>query len=423
MILTKKIRIYPDQSARRTLWSVSHLCKEVWNVALEQRRDRKSWGKVGVYSQKKELTDIKTAFPEYKKPSSQVLQNVIFSLDAGYKMFFTKFKKGDKTVAPPGFKSYRDFFTQEYSQRDVSFKIRDGRLLLSYGSRPPDWISVDLPSGGYETVKTCKIAHDPKKNLWWALLTYEMAEKPKKEEGTVIYFDPGCKTALTGIKTSGEFFEYDISLIREINMESLKFLDGLISERDRRKKGSRRWSRLNKRISNVFDKINTRTKMYLHTVANKIIADHPDVKAFKIGDWKKQETLADTGFKSVNRRINRAVQNNNPLGKLIDILTYKAKLEGQEVSKFDERGSTRTCVSCGKVHDKGISPSVRTFKCEGCGFSFGRDQHSCLNFVKKHEAALWQRLSEAIPDSSRRTSFGAFSCKPRVAVEILRQAS
>src|SRR4051794_28455765 len=78
-------------------------------------------------------------------------------------------------------------------------------------------------------------------------------------------------------------------------------------------RGSRRWRRLRARIRGLWSKLRTRTRMYLHTMANQILAQHPDVQRFEIGDWKKQETLADTGITFVNKRINRAVQNNHPL--------------------------------------------------------------------------------------------------------------
>lgn len=161
MILTRKLNINPNKLAQEALWTVSHLCTQLWNAALEQRRDQKSWGLINIYSQKKEIRDVKKAFPEFKRPSSQVLQNVVFSLDRGYKMFFTKLREGDKEVRPPKFKSRKYFFTQEYSQRETAFKIKNDVLKLSYGSRPSDWIEIDLPAGsGYDTVKTAVVSYD-----------------------------------------------------------------------------------------------------------------------------------------------------------------------------------------------------------------------------------------------------------------------
>jgi putative transposase len=94
--------------------------------------------------------------------------------------------------------------------------------------------------------------------------------------------------------------------------------------------------RLTKRINALFSKIKNRSQSYLCSLAQQILKEHSDVKAFKIGDWDKRKTLADTAINFVNRSINRAVQNNNPLMILINILSYKARLRGQEVSKVDE---------------------------------------------------------------------------------------
>ena len=416
MILTRKIQIYPDAIAREKLWKVSYLCKEVANACIEQRRDKKSWGKVGKFSQKKELPELKKVYPEFKMPASQVLQNAVFSVDRSYQMFFTKRASGDMDARPPKFRSYQYFFTQEYSQKGTSFDFSEtGFLKLAYGKSRRDWIRIRVPEFGFDLIETVKVCQDKKNHKWYACMTYKVKEKDKIT-GSRLYFGPGCKTSLTGLKTTGEFFDYDFNGLRKVNLSTYRFIDELKSRKDKIKnRKSKAWRRLNKRIKNLFSKIQTRTKTYLHTLANRVLSDHPDVESFKIGDWDKRKTLANTGFKMVNKSINRAVQNNNPLGKLIEILAYKAKIRGQEVKKFDERGSTRTCNACNHAHKKGIAPSKRSFVCDKCRFIYPRDQHSCLNFLKRYEPAVWPRLSIYGMDS-RRLELAPFSFKPQVTL-------
>ena len=412
MILTKKVRINPSEVVKRTLWEISYLCKDLWNMALEQRKNRNAWGHVNVYTQKKELPDLKKAYPEFKAPASQVLQNVLFDLDASYQMFFTKWKGGDQEVRPPRFKSWRQFMRQRYSQRNVCFVIEETTLKLAYGSKKGDWLELELPVGSYGSVKTVDIIYDNREKKWYACMTYQVAEAPVKTEGEVIYFDPGCKTALTGIKTPGEFVEYDLNPLRELNKSTYVLIDTLLSQRDHKKKGSYHWKRLNQRIKRLFRKIRTRSQNYLHKLSKTILSDHPDVRTFCIGNWKQKETLGDTDYAYVNRRINRAVQNNNPLEELIGYLTYKGKLRGQWVKRFDERGSTRGCCACDHVHVEGIPPHKRVFDCEKCGFRYSRDHQSCLNFVKRNEPALWRCLFGDLPDRSMRVGLNPFSFKP-----------
>jgi putative transposase len=169
MILTKKIQIIPDAVAQKKLWEVSSRCTELANACIEQRRDRKSWGKVNIFSQKKELPLLKKVCPEFKIPSSQVLQNVVFSIDRSYKMFFTKRKQGDKEVRPPKYKSRRFFFTQEYSQKGSSFDLSaSGTLKLAYGKSPREWIIVPISDLGFECAKTVSISRDEVTHKWYA---------------------------------------------------------------------------------------------------------------------------------------------------------------------------------------------------------------------------------------------------------------
>lgn len=417
MYLTLRLKISPNEIAKVKLWEVSNRCTELWNACLEQRQDKRRWGVLNVYSQKKELPNLKKQCPEFKIPSSQVLQNVIFNLEAAYQMFFTKRKQGDKDVRPPKFKSRKYFYTQEYSQPKTSFVIENNILKLSFGKNPKDWIKIPvfLPSNILlSCVKTVKIGFDKLSKNWFVCLTHSIAEEASRVTGKTIFFDPGCKIALTGLKTDGTFWEYDMSPLRELNMGTYRLLDKLKSKLDKIKsKASKPAQRLRKRIKKLFRKINTRTKAYLHTLANFILADHDDVQDFKIGDWDKRETLADTGNMIVDRKINRAVQNNNPLQKLIDILKYKAARLGQRVEKIDERGTTRTCSVCDYVLKEGLKPEIRIFSCPSCHFEFPRDNQSCLNLVKRYATAVWYRLPEIYSGSSKRLGLGPFSCKPQ----------
>ena len=422
MILTRKTQVNPSHFTQNTLWSISHCCVDLWNISNEQRQYRSGFGKVNIYSQKKELTQLKKENESFKLPSSQVLQNVLFALDRSYKMFFTKLKKGDKHVKRPKFKSKKYFFTQEYSQYGTSFVIEDNIIKLAYGKNKKDWLEIPfkdsrkLPN---EKIKTLELYQDHMTKKWYVSITYEFKEIRYQKNQNSIYFDPGCKTSLTGITSNGEFFEYDINPLRKLNKSTYLFIDKLMSQRDliKNKKSKRHvYNRLNKRIKKAFRKINTRSKMYLHTLANEILKDHPNINQFMIGDWKKQETLANEESLFVNKRINRAVQNNNPLQKLIECLSYKAKAIGKIVKKFNERGSTRTCSQCGKQHSKGINPNKRTFHCvdtKNCGFQYSRDHQSCLNFIKKFESALWRCLvdKDNLPTRSKHKTLSPFACK------------
>jgi hypothetical protein len=79
----------------------------------------------------------------------------------------------------------------------------------------------------------------------------------------------------------------------------------------------------------------------------------------------KSQTLADTGYKFIDKRINRQVQNNNPIVTLVEY---------------------------GYVIVAGLSPSVRTFTCPEHCFNIPRDINSTLNFLNIYQFALWYIL-------------------------------
>ena len=419
MIITRKVRINPSREVQLKLWDIAQLCTLVWNVALDQRLSNPS---INVYEQKKCLPSLKKENPNLKKPCSQVLQNIFFQVDQAYKMYSTKKRQGDKKVKPPKHKKRQVFFTQEYPQKNISFKIEststgNALLKLAYGSRPSDWLVIIIDDFDYSHAKTVTIVFKNKK--WYACITHTVNVPPLRTQGSVVYFDPGVLTALTGLKSDGSFYEYSIRPLYEINSETFKEIDRLKNKLGSKKKGSYHYRRLSMQVRALHSKIATRKKAYLHKLANTILDDHSDAMCFEIGDWQKQETLADTGNKYVDRKINRAVQNNHPLETLIGYLTYKGALCGQAVKRFDERGTSRTCVFCGYVCEKGITPSKRIFTCEKCLFTFPRDHHSCLNFVKKFNAALWQCLSETLPDRSIRMDLHPFLFKPRSNIQVI----
>jgi putative transposase len=402
--LTDKIRIYPDETAVNKLWTVSYACKNVWNILNEERYNPEV--KTNYYSQKKRLPELKKRYPQLNIPSSQVLQEVVKSLNAGWKMFFTKKQNGDTDVKPPRFKSYKYFFTQKYPQQGVSFEIAGNTLRLAYRKDKKDWIEIDLPEREYDfqSVKNVVISYDKREKKWYACLSRIVPVPDYKPNRHIVFFDPGCRTALTGIKTDGTVVEYDINPLRELNLKHYQLIDKLKSLRDKKQKHSKRWRRLNKKISNIYRKIRTQTKHYLHKLANKILDDHPDTD-FRVGNWDKQQTLADTGIAFVDKHINRQVQNNNPVKKLVGYLRYKAVMRAQQVEEFDEKGTTKTCSCCGSKQD--MPPSKRVYHCPRCGFKVERDINSVLNFLKNYNYAAWHGLSDRL--SIARYSFNPVS--------------
>jgi putative transposase len=105
-----------------------------------------------------------------------------------------------------------------------------------------------------------------------------------------------------------------------------------------------------------------------------------EYNAYLIGDWSKKDSLADTKSRKGDRIINRAVQNQLPLVKLIGYLSYKTALKSKQVRKVNEERSSQTCSSCNHIQE--IRLTQRIFRCEHCGAKINRDDNAAINLYR-----------------------------------------
>ncbi len=109
-------------------------CRELYNAALQERRD--AWQKRGVSvtlaMQSAQLPGIKDVRPEEQDLHSQVLQDVLTRLDRAFQAFFRRVKVGAEEK--PGYPRFQgqnrdDSFT--YKQSDNGARLDNGFLVLS----------------------------------------------------------------------------------------------------------------------------------------------------------------------------------------------------------------------------------------------------------------------------------------------------
>ena len=81
-----KYKLTPTPEPERVMAFVLRRCRELYNAALEERRD--AWQKCGVSvtaaGQSAQLPAVKEVRPEYRDIHSQVLQDVLTRLDKAF---------------------------------------------------------------------------------------------------------------------------------------------------------------------------------------------------------------------------------------------------------------------------------------------------------------------------------------------------
>src|SRR5690348_14132982 len=99
---TFKYKLQPTSDQERALAFVVRRCCELYNAALQERRD--AWQKCGVNitvaTQSAELPAIKDVRPEYRDVHSQVLQDVLTRLDRAFQAFFGRVTAGETPGYP-----------------------------------------------------------------------------------------------------------------------------------------------------------------------------------------------------------------------------------------------------------------------------------------------------------------------------------
>ena len=131
-----KDRLYPTKPQRRDLERTLSLCRQLYNAALQERRDayRKAKKSITLYEQKRYLPEIRAALPEYKLVHSQVLQDVIQKVDRAFQGFFRRVKRGQKPGYPrfKGERRYDSFTFPQAGTTGVKLQ-KDGKRVFIYG--------------------------------------------------------------------------------------------------------------------------------------------------------------------------------------------------------------------------------------------------------------------------------------------------
>lgn len=91
-----KYRLYPTRSQVKLLEGQLGLCRELYNAALQERRDayKRAGKSLNYYDQANQLAAIKEERTDIKAVHSQVLQDVLKRVDKAYRGFFSRVKRG-----------------------------------------------------------------------------------------------------------------------------------------------------------------------------------------------------------------------------------------------------------------------------------------------------------------------------------------
>lgn len=362
MLLTFKIQINLSDEQQTIIDAMSNDGRMLYNHFLGKLKEQYEKDKtfISYYNQQKELKDYKCDYLTF-----DVKKEILRTLHNNYSSFFKLIKKNkDLNPKPPKFRGKDYFFTLSFTQ---DFIVKENILKISYSNYRKLEIKLDyiqpikdlicLRNKTSESeIKQLKIYKKDEK--YFASITYEKKEDILKNINThkVLSIDLGKKNLLSiydvennkGIVYSSKYLS-----------KNQKFLDKRIDElkslRDLKKKNSRKFKQINKKLKKVYSKKKTQTNLTLQKVTKDLSNQNKTILIGKLTNLKKN---IKSNFKSLNRQM----QNNWNLQTFVHLLEYKNKLKGNQVIKVNEAWTSKTCCKCGNDINRDINGAINIYK-------------------------------------------------------------
>jgi putative transposase len=375
-----KFRIYPTKKQIRTLEWTLRRCKEMYNAALQERRDAYQLCGISVSycMQADQLRALKQLREEYQDIHSQVQQDVLKRLDKAFDAFFRRVKNGED----PGYPRFRsgdryDSFT--YPQG--GYEIIGNRLRLAKIGH----IKIKLHREIKGKIKTCTIKREGEQ--WYAVFSseYELdSSMIFHQNSESVGIDLGVKTF--AVLSNGEAIPHP-RFYRHME-EKIKAAHQKIH---RRKKGSHRRGRAKQELSRLYGKVRNRRRDFLHKASHTLVKTYgtlvfedlhidnmtarPKPKQDENGKYVPNGAAAKSG-------LNKSILDAG-WGAFVTMTRNKAEEAGCTVVKVAPHNTSQACSGCGYIVEKDLC--VRWHSCPHCGTELDRDYNAAKNILHRYQ--------------------------------------
>ena len=354
-----KFRLYPNKNQHDKLWNHANRLNSLYNYFLTQKIEayKKDKTSISKNKQQAELIQMKKTDETLKGIHSQVLQQPAGRLDKTYQVFFKNFKNGQGF---PKFRSCQNFFGITYPQSGYQIKSDNTFVTRAYGTM--NFHRHREVQGRVRQVSiTCQ-----DDNKWFLIITTDYDPEKTSKPRDVIGIDVGI-TNLVALS--------DGQVVK--NKRHAKYFDKQINElKSKRDKHTKKRSRKHKFMSKVIRRLygtkNRKIKDFLHKVSHDLSSSF-DTIIIEDLNLKYMSESNETG-------LNRGLRNSQ-LAQFTSYLEYKTN----RVVKVPPYNTSKTCNSCGKIHEMPLSQ--RVMKCS-CGNVDDRDVNAAKNIFCLGQAIL-----------------------------------
>ena len=377
------IRIFPNKKQTSELLQLSKVRLSVYNYYLQKNIDYyKSDKKIyTAFDTHKMFTQDKKNNLDWQILNTKCAQTTLTKLYDNYRSFFTLIKKDKSARIPKIIENMDTFRTLIFNQSGWSIK-KDNVIVIN--KIPVKYKSIHNIKEF--NVKEFRVKF--KNNKWLCdLIVDDVIVQPKQKtiENKVLAIDLGLKTLATGIDSNGEVVIIP-NRAKTISKYFHKKINNVKSKQSKCVKYSKRYLKLQKVKTNLYDKKNSQVKQRLHIESKKLIS--MNYNTIVVGDLSVKRLMELE--KNKYSKVSRSFGNSN-IAMFINFLAYKGLNSGTNVLKIDETNTTQLNCLTGKLFDEKVILSQRTVKLND-SIEINRDLNSAINiynrWYNKHLAAL-----------------------------------
>lgn len=354
IIKTFKYRIYPNREQAERLNHALSICCELYNAAIQERRD--AWKlehkSVSYFDQTLQLTKIKDVRPDVTDVNGNALENVLKRVDLAFKAFFRRVRARQS----PGFPRFRSFRRYDsVTFRQIGNVLNENRLRLPKIGN----VRIKLHRPLVGDIKTLTIKRDA--GRWFAMFAVECPPEPLAFNPNMIGIDVG----LTHFATLSDGTAINNPRWFRAAQAKLRRTQRRVA---RRTKGSHRRRKAVLLLQRVHIAIRNQRADFHHKLSRKLVNENgliavEDLNVKGLAGGMLAKSVNDAGWSSFFQK-----------------LAYKAESAGRVLVKVNPSGTSQTCT-CGATVRKTLAD--RWHLCLACGLSAQRDHVSAQVILAK----------------------------------------
>ena len=366
MIVTEKIRIYPNKSQRILIDNILWYCKETYNKLLEIHNAAR------LIDEKKKFSkfDYSNMMKTFGKPQgfhvhSQVLQQVGERLAVAFSRFFGKLSNH------PKFKSIRNFRSFTYPQNTgFSLDPIGKRIYLGKFGKVKAVFTREINGKPKRcTIKKLSCGH------YYAFIAVDIGDSLNRpilvRQRTKVGIDLGVSRFYT--THDGEYLESPRFLRKKLS--KLRVAQRKLS---RKQKGSNNWRKQVLKVAKIHENVKNSRRDHHFKVAYYLVNKYDQIVC--------EDLRVNTMFRKKHESKQRRALLDVGLYEFLVILEWMCQKYSCILTKVPPQNTSQVCSRCGSVVKKDLS--VRIHNCPHCGLVVDRDINAAVNILNKSNAPV-----------------------------------